>query len=164
MNWKYYIPHGWDEQRYAWEDFWLRPCDPNFSGRNIILTIDALGNGREPLLFALEDFEKRLELLGDKEYVINARDMIVRGIAFTKEEFLKWVRVWLEDSGYEVDELVEAPFEDFPVTSQHASIVGQCKVMEEELDAIDPAEFEKRTIARDPDDWPKKSDDEREEN
>ena len=39
--------------------------------------------------------------------------MIARTESFDKPEFLQWVRVWIEATGLQVDELIEAPIEDF---------------------------------------------------
>jgi len=113
MKWKYYIPHRWDDERYPWEDFWLRPCDPNFVGKNIILTIEALGDTSWVPLSERDEYEHRLRQIGDEEYFISGTDVIVRGVAFSKEEFLEWVKKWLSDNDFDVDESVEAPFEDF---------------------------------------------------
>jgi DNA-binding transcriptional regulator YiaG len=135
MKWKYYIPHVWDDERYSWEDFWLRPCDPDFSGKNIILTIETLGDGSWRDWLRREDYEDRLRQIQDKEYDISGDDMIVRGVAFSKEEFLKWVKIWLSDNDFDVDELVEAPFEDFKTTLRSPTVTGECNLIPEELES-----------------------------
>ena len=149
MNWKYYIPHAWEEDRQTWEDFYLLPCDPDYSGESIWLTIDALGDGSEGRPIEGEYFEIISKKMEGKDYVINGTDMTVRGIDFSKNEFLKWVRTWLEDNGFEVAELLEAPLEDFEGTNQHASIVGECKAAMEDLKSLDAEELDKRLVSLD---------------
>lgn len=147
MKWKYYIPHAWDEPRESWEDFYLLPCDPSYRGDSIWLTIDALDdvNGTTAVLDT-EDFHRLEKEMEGKDYVVHGTDMIVRGEAFTKREFLKWVKVWLEENGFEVDELVEAPFEDFEGTNQHARTVAGLRSIEEELESLDAAELDERLL------------------
>jgi hypothetical protein len=72
--------------------------------------------------------------------------MTVRGTAFTKSEFLKWVRVWLEENDFEVDELLEAPLEDFEGTNQHARMVAGLRSTVEELESLEPSELDKRLV------------------
>ena len=147
MKWKYYIPHGWHKERYAWEDFYLLPSDPSYRSDSIWLTIDALGDGPgTAAMYQEEDFKHLEKELEGRDYVIKGTDMTVRGRAFTKSEFLKWVKVWLEDNGFEVDELVEAPLDDFEGTNQHVRIVAGCRSMAEELESLDPSELDKRLV------------------
>jgi hypothetical protein len=147
MNWKYHIPHVWDDERSPWEDFYLLPCDPNYSGESIWLTINVLGDGSEKGCFRGKEFERFVALMEGKEYIsYGEANMAVRGMAFTKEEFLKWVKVWLTDKGFEVDELTEAPIEDFAGTNQHACVVAECRAMKAELDSLGPSKRYKRLV------------------
>ncbi|MGO9569300.1 MAG: hypothetical protein ACLP5H_17325 [Desulfomonilaceae bacterium] len=147
MKWKYYIPHVWDKPRQSWEDFYLLPCDPSYRGDSIWLTIDALGDGQSRgAMFQGEDFKRLEKELEGRDYIINGTDMVVKGWAFTKHEFLKWVKVWLEENGFDVDELVEAPLEDFEGTNQHARTVATCNSMVDELESLDPSELDKRLV------------------
>jgi hypothetical protein len=147
MNWKYYIPHVWDKPRQTWEDFYLMPCDPSYRGDSIWLTIDALGEANSTsAAFDVEDFERLEEDMAGRDYLIKGTDMTVRGTAFTKSEFLKWVRVWVEENDFEVDELVEAPLEDFEDTNQHARTVAGLRSTVEELESLDPSELDKRLV------------------
>jgi hypothetical protein len=147
MNWKYFIPHVWDKPRQSWEDFYLLPCDPSYGGDSIWLTIDALGDvNRTTAVLDAEDFERLEKEMEGKDYVIHGADMTVRGEAFNKSEFLKWVKVWLEENGFEVDELVEAPFEDFEGTNKHARIVAGLRSTVDEMESLDPSELEKRLV------------------
>jgi hypothetical protein len=164
MNWKYHIPHMWDDDRQVWEDFYLLPCHPNYSGESFWLTILALGDGSERFLIRGETFERKLKELEGKAYIINGTDMVVRGMGFSKVEFLKWVKVWLEENGFDVEELVEAPLEDFAGTNQHAREVAKALQMKEELESLDPAEREKRLFPWDSVDFIKKLDDEQKQN
>lgn len=54
-----------------------------------------------------------LEKLGKENYWIEAGDMIVRAVDFDTDEPLGWIRVWIEATGLQVDELIRAPVEDF---------------------------------------------------
>lgn len=147
MKWKYYIPHSWHKERYTWEDFYLIPCDPSYRGDSIWLTIDVLGDvNSTSAALGVEDFERLEKELEGRDYLIKGTDMTVRGRAFTKSEFLKWAKVWLEENGFEVDELVEAPLEDFEGTNQHARTVASCCSMAEELESLDPSELDKRLV------------------
>lgn len=147
MKWKYHIPRVWDRNRQSWEDFYLLPCDPSYRGETIWLTIDALGNGKSRGSVLQEgDFKRLEEDLEGRDYIIHGTDMVVRGWAFTKHEFLRWVRVWLEENGFGVDELVEAPLEDFEGTNQHVRIVAACHSMVDELESLDPSERDKRLV------------------
>lgn len=123
------------------------PCDPSYRDDSIWLTIDALGDvNSETAVFGVEEFERLGKEMEGRDYVIKGTDMTVRGRAFTKSEFLRWVKVWLEENGFEVDELVEAPFEDFEGTNQHARIVAGCRSMVDEMESLDPLELEKRLV------------------
>ena len=50
MKWKYQIPHKWEnaDTRHVWEDVWLMPADPAYSGKSIWITIDAMGDVNNP--------------------------------------------------------------------------------------------------------------------
>jgi hypothetical protein len=126
MNWKYYIPHVWDAPRTVWGDVWLLPCDPNYKGESIWLTVDALGDVSEPTHGSERaEFQKQaLERLGQSDYWIEAGDMIVRAKDFSKEELLEWVKTWLTATGFKVTALVEAPMEEFAETNQQARIIS----------------------------------------
>jgi hypothetical protein len=120
MKWKYYIPHQWTQPRTVWEDIWLLPANPGYAGQSIWLTIDALGDMIHPESDRAEFQEKALAKLGDKDFWIEAADMIVRAEDFDKEEFLGWVHIWLKETGFEVAELIECPITDFTGTNNHA--------------------------------------------
>lgn len=114
---------------------------------SIRLTINVLGDGSEMGCFRGKEFELFSGLMEGKEYInYGDANMTVRGTAFTKEEFLKWLKVWLIDKGFYVDELIEAPIEDFAGTNQHACAVAECRAMKAELDALDPSEWNKRVV------------------
>ena len=115
MNWKYFIPHIWEEGLTTWEDIFLLPDSPEYKDDAVWLTIDALGDVDDPesMGIPLEAIAYRLDKLGDRDYWIEGGDMIARTEAFDKPEFLQWVRVWMEATGLQVDELIEAPIEDF---------------------------------------------------
>lgn len=44
---------------------------------------------------------------------MKGNDMIVRAMDFDMEELLGWVKVWIEGTGLQVDELIRSPVEDF---------------------------------------------------
>lgn len=125
MNWKYHIPHTWESPRGVWEDVWLLPDDPNYKGESIWLTIDAFGDVSDPDYGSERaDFQKEaLKRLGDKQYWIGSGEMIVRATDFTKDELLHWVKVWLEETGFIVSSLREAPIEEFADTNEQARII-----------------------------------------
>ena len=126
MRWKYYIPHTWDPPslRVPWAEIWLLPDDPNYKGKSIWLTIDALGDPSDPTHGSERaEFQRdALKKLGSKDLWIDGSDMIVRVRDFNKKEFLNFVKVWLNEVGLSVTELREAPFEDFKGTNQMAEI------------------------------------------
>jgi len=121
MNWRYYIPHDWPESgRTTWEDIFILPDDPSYSGEALWLTINCLGeppgenSGVEP-----SEWAEAAAMLGDAPYRVSDEadgpgiDMIVRGVDFSEGEFLEWVKEWLRVKGIAVSELVPAPLEDF---------------------------------------------------
>ena len=125
MNWKYYIPHSWNSPRAVWEDVWLLPCDPDYKGESIWLTVDALGDASDPTHGSERpEFQKEaLEKLGQNDYWIEAGDMIVRARDFSKEELLEWVKTWLRETGFKVTALVEASIEEFAETNEQAKMI-----------------------------------------
>jgi hypothetical protein len=125
MNWKYHIPHVWDTPRAVWEDVYLRPDVPDSDEQSVWLTIDALGDASDPNHGSdRAEFQKEaLAKLGENAYWTDGADMIVRVRDFSKEEFLSWVKVWLEHNGLPVTDLVEAPFTEFAGTNPHAELL-----------------------------------------
>lgn len=138
MKWKYYIPHIWESERTTWEDVYLLPDYPGYDGNSIWLTVDAILG-----LLAnkdLDDEEKatlseRCQQMGERQYVIDEADMTVKAEDFSKEELLGWVRVWLEESGFEVKELVEGTLEDFEDSNEHVKAVAHSMRLYSELQA-----------------------------
>ena len=132
MKWKYYIPHVWHTERTTWENVYLLPDSAAYDGRAIWLTVDALGFF-EDTLGGSEEEQNRVQAerkLGDREYWIEGTDMIVRASDFTQAELLSWVRVWLQDNGLRVTNLVEASAKEFRGRAFHADWVEQLRLDE----------------------------------
>ncbi len=127
MNWKYFFAHEWLESRNVWEDVYLMPEIPNYQGRSLWVTIDALGDPSDPThgTDRREFVEEALPKLSDAEYCIEGHKMIVRARAFTKEELLDWVRIWLRESGFGVDELIEGTAKEFDGTNEHLGTIDK---------------------------------------
>ncbi len=115
MRWKYLIPHTWKFPRETWADVLLLPDDPEYKGDALMLTIDALGDLSKPSIDEEEEeFRKdALEKLGSKDYWVGVGRMIVRVKDFNKEEFLNFVKIWFDENGLDVSELIETTIEDF---------------------------------------------------
>ncbi|MBD2596396.1 hypothetical protein H6G74_18965 [Nostoc spongiaeforme FACHB-130] len=129
MNWKYYIPHIWEQERQIWEDVYLLPDYGSYNGEALWLTIDALGNPNN-----LEDesdfdeFEKKLlKKLGDNSYLIDGTEIVVRTEDFSKAELLEWVQLWLQQQGFSVSGLFEASAEDFQGKAFHVDFLAHLK-------------------------------------
>ena len=129
MKWRYYFVHRWDRPRLVWEDIYLAPDMPGYDGPSIWLTIDALGDEQDPSHGSDRAEAKALFLskLGDQDYHIDGTDMIVRARDFDRAELLRWVRIWLNESGLQVTQLVRGTLEDFAGSNDHAEIVAQLK-------------------------------------
>jgi hypothetical protein len=145
VNWKYHIPHIWDPptRRMGWAEVWLLPDDPEYRGESVWLTIDALSGGPD---FGVEPGEFRrqaLEKIGERPFWIrprgdaNARleagadcDMLVRAEDFDREEFLKWVELWLRETGLACSGLIEAPYDDFAGSNKQARAIDKIKQSE----------------------------------
>jgi hypothetical protein len=126
MNWKYHIPHVFElGQRKPWAEVWLLPQDPRFSVRSICLTVDAFGDASDPTHGSdrLAFQEEALVKLGNDPYWISGRDMIVRVRDLGREDFLDWVKVWLQKIDPGFGELTPGSFEDFSGTSGDAKLI-----------------------------------------
>jgi hypothetical protein len=125
MRWKYFIPHVWNRTRQAWEDIYLLPADELYKGQALWLTVDALGDrtnvehGTDREEFQVEALKK----LGDRPYLIDGADMIVRSADFSMDELLDWVRIWLRENRLTVTDLVEASVEEFSGKAFHADLM-----------------------------------------
>jgi hypothetical protein len=126
MRWKYHMPHQWLTPRTVWEDVYLLPDHPDYSGESFWLTVDALGDASDPTHGSERAaFQKEaLEKMGDADFWIDGADMIVRARDFTKAELLDWVKIWLEQQGLPVAELVEAPLPDFAESNEHVKLIS----------------------------------------
>ncbi len=71
-----------------------------------------------------EYVEVRKQLLSTP-YMIEDAEMYVSGEGFTQEELCGWVKIWLEQTGFEVDELLPGVREDFADRCEHARIVDK---------------------------------------
>ena len=123
MDWKFYIPHQWDKPTTHWEDIWLWPVEKTINGnmgQKINLTVDALGHLLKNNDKDVVDLANSLSL-EDKAYWIwpypniewgDDVSMIVNCSAFSKPELLHYARIYLENKGYTVHDLVESSEED----------------------------------------------------
>lgn len=126
MNWKYHIPHVWEPgKRIPWTEVWLLPQDLRFSARSICLTVDALGDASDPthgsdrLAFQKEALGK----MDNDPYWISGGDMIVRVRDFGRDDFLGWVRIWLQKMDPGFGALTPGSFEEFSGTSRDAKLI-----------------------------------------
>lgn len=130
-DWKYSIPHVWDRLRQVWEDVYLLPDDPAYTGPGLHLTVDALGT----VLDSSPDSERAaaeavaLAELGDAEFRIDDGEMLVRREDFSREELLSWVRVWLVHHDLPVGRLREVPVAEFTESIEHAKVVANLKAL-----------------------------------
>jgi hypothetical protein len=129
MDWKYFIPHIWEREREVWEDVYLLPIQSQYDGETLWLTIDALGNvevpehGSDRAEFQVEALQK----LGDRAFHIDGADILIRAEDFNKQELLDWVRVWLQENGFPVSNLVEGLEDEFRGLAFHADLLSQLK-------------------------------------
>jgi len=56
--------------------------------------------------------------------------MIVRAKDFTKKVLLHWVKIWLEETGFKVSSLREAPLEGFAETNEQARTIAALRILE----------------------------------
>lgn len=119
-KWLYQIPHVWEGDRAEWEDIYLRPDDPSYTGDSIWLTVDAIGKEVHPCYTEAEWRLARIKL-GGAAYSIDeaGRKMLVRGEGFTKHELVKWAKVWLEAQGFSVEGLRAGPRAAFAGSNDH---------------------------------------------
>ena len=121
MIWKYHLPHT-RKQPTTWEDVWLLPDDPAYSGDSIWLTVKSLAflmdhcERQEDF----DAFQEALLKLSDQDYLIDGGDVVVKAWHLDRAELLDWVRIWLRDKGLEAERLIEAPFADFAGTNRQA--------------------------------------------
>jgi len=94
-------------------------------GEPLWFTVDALGRPEDSIF--PNEHEDALAELGDKPYVIEASDMIVKAERLTKEDVLKWAKVWLEHEGFEVTGFEESTLEEFQESNQHVREIAKAK-------------------------------------
>jgi len=127
MDWKYFIPHVWEQKRQVWEDVYLLPIDDHYNGQALWLTIDALGNveihehGSDRANFR----DDALRKLGDRPFHIEGTDMLIRAEDFSLAELLDWARVWLRENGLPVIRLIEGTTEDFRGKAFHVDLLSK---------------------------------------
>lgn len=128
-DWKYCLPHIWDRPREVWEDVYLLPDDPAYTGPGLHLTIDAFGNVLEPShgsdRAAFQ--EEALAKLAGAPYRIDGDEMLLRQEDFSRDELVGWIRVWLEHHGFSVGRLREVGAPEFEGRVAHASFVAALK-------------------------------------
>ena len=131
MKWKYYIPHTWDPPSgiMLCADVWLLPDDPEYRGKSVWLTIEALGTPTGPPRWAdmseEEAYQQALKKLGDKDMRVEDGYMLVRVEEFNRKEFLEWVEVWMNEQGIDCTGLIEGSLEEFRETNEMAKTVGE---------------------------------------
>jgi hypothetical protein len=135
MRWKYYVPHTWDspEDRTTWEDVYLTLEAGAAESDSLWLTVDA-GMTDQDVEEAAEEWSERLAdsdhadlmgrwlQVGDREFIVTPDvDMWIRQEDFDMHELLDWVTTFLTGFLGDPDPvLVEATFEDFAGTNEHA--------------------------------------------
>jgi hypothetical protein len=126
VDWKFHIPHTWEfGARKPWAEVWLLPLNSPLDSRSVCLTIDALGDASDPshgsdrAAFQKEASEK----LGADPFWIRGADMIVRVRDFGREDFLEWVRLWLQKTDPGFGTLTPGSFEDFQGSSRDAKLI-----------------------------------------
>lgn len=130
-DWKYCFPHVWDRPRQVWEDVYLLPDDPTFTGPGLHLTVDAFGNVLDPSHGSdrAEFQETALAMLAGAPYYIEGDQMWLRQEDFSRDELVGWTRVWLEYHGFSVGMLREAAASEFEGRVAHAGLVAELKAM-----------------------------------
>ncbi len=129
-NWKYCLCHEWLQERVTWEDFLVLPDDPDKDEQALWLTFSTLGDGPESPLDpdSIAFYERCFKLLDGRKYWVRTpeepplgdADLLINGLDFSKEELVEWIRVWLNENGLSVDDLIEAPLSEFRNRSSHA--------------------------------------------
>jgi hypothetical protein len=124
MKWRYLIPHQWPSgSRKPWAEAWLLPTDGRLEGKSVAITIDALGDSKNPAhgddrVAFQEDARKKLARMS---YYINGPEMIVDATDFNLSEFLGWVKVWIGSFHREPVELESGELKEFLGTNVAAS-------------------------------------------
>ncbi|WP_224997035.1 hypothetical protein [Cesiribacter sp. SM1] len=114
MNWKYFIPHVWEEEETIWEDIYLKQFDKP-AEKTLYLSI----NGRLMLAnpSADDEFEKRrkeiLVHLDTHNYLISEPEMYVKRDRFNIDELLYYTNIFLQSKGYIDNNLIEGTYEEF---------------------------------------------------
>ena len=115
MNWKYYIPHVFEDgDTTIWEDIYLCPDVENWEGPAYMLTVDAV----DETSFAYHGMthDELDELLGgelrDTDHYIDGDTLTIHAPHFDRPGLFKWAKVWLEQLGYTCNALVEVSFDE----------------------------------------------------
>ena len=118
MKWKYFIAHVWHEERTTWEDIYLMPEDIapkqalwlSVNSRIFLGQPDSksekLNEWTRNILSKLEHQSYVMDTEIDGEMYINLPD-------FNQSELLEYSKVYLNDLGFEVSELIEGSYEEF---------------------------------------------------
>jgi len=123
MKWLYYIPHEWADpkQKKTWEDIYLMPeVDGHTPDYSLWLTVDGYHEKdtdyEEETWFEEDEYKEFIK----KGYLIRRDivEIIIESPEFDKEELLHWAKVYLEEGGFEITELVESTWEQFLGTNE----------------------------------------------
>ena len=121
MRWKCFVTTVWKRnERRTWEDVWLLPDSEDYSGESIWLTVESSSSVEE---FWSKD--NHLPLIEAKDFFIDGQDIIVGVKDFDRKDILKWTKIWLEESGFNVTEIIEGRMKEFKNTNREARAVTQ---------------------------------------
>lgn len=155
MDFKYYIPHRWEDQETAtWEDVWILPLDPDYNGESLWFTLDARADGYWRMLpeeqgdMSDEVFNKLNksaddcwgedeEPKWDKDgchYDDNLANMSINKLRFKKDDLLFYLRKWLIREFGDCTLLIEGTYEDFSDTNDHARMMKGVADIKEKVD------------------------------
>lgn len=132
MNWKYYILHEWPEgEMQTWEDVFILPDVPSYSGDALWITIDCAVPA--PDENSDDEWRERYKIeqrvLGGARYNILdepndlGSNMILSQHSFSINEFLNYVKIWIASRQLPVTDLISAPIEEFAGRCAHADLI-----------------------------------------
>jgi hypothetical protein len=132
MNWKYWIMHKWTDERFRWGEAFILPDDPEYDGDALWITIDCIGTPEDHISHEeIVWYEEAKTMLGNSPYYLCASDelgdtdLLVNAKDFTKDDFLNWILIWLQEQGIKADNLIGAPLDDFLGRHEHADFLNE---------------------------------------
>ncbi len=109
MDWHYHLVHQWETERTDWEDVWLSPSNPGYSGAYLHLTFQGSGLEEFPTGITPEVLAK----LSEREMVWVDGEVVVSQPDFSKAELAGMVQRWLELNDLPVSSMTATGHERF---------------------------------------------------